>query len=62
MLLAESARNCPDVKFDNDCVAKIMSTKKYNGIAGSLTFDEYGGSNRPDLLIKVKNGVWQNVD
>lgn len=62
MLLAESARACPKENFDSICVAKNMSTKKYNGISGPLTFDENRRSNRPDLLIKVVNGTWQNLN
>ncbi len=58
IVLAQAMRSCPSV-FDSACVAEKLSKTVYEGAAGALKFDEFRRSNRPDLLIKVKDGKWE---
>ena len=45
-------------EFTSECVSKELLKTDYKGVAGPLKFDGLGRSNRPDLFIKVKDGVW----
>jgi branched-chain amino acid transport system substrate-binding protein len=59
MVLEAAISACPSkADLDQACIAKQMLETKYVGIAGPLNFDEFGRSNRPDLLVKIKDGVW----
>lgn len=61
MVIAAALRACSGSPMDNDCIVKTILKTKHNGIAGLLQFDEFGRSNRADLLIKVKDGKWQSA-
>lgn len=59
MVLAAALRACPkEVGIDPKCVAQEMAKTVYEGIGGTLRFDELRRSNREDLLVRVVNGAW----
>ncbi|MEI6296053.1 MAG: ABC transporter substrate-binding protein [bacterium] len=46
---------------DNNCFKLQMSSLDYNGVAGKVSFDEHGRSNRETLIIQAKNNEWVTV-
>lgn len=62
MVLAAGLEACADATpLALNCVAKRMEATDYTGVAGKLDFDESRLSNRPDLLIRVKHGRWEEL-
>lgn len=48
-------------KIDNECFSEEMSKVDYDGVAGKLTFDDEGRSNRSTLIIQAENNQWKTV-
>jgi branched-chain amino acid transport system substrate-binding protein len=57
IILAAAMRQCTDPQ-DLQCVSKALLKTNYTGVAGPISFDSFGRSNRPDLLISVQDGIW----
>ncbi len=42
-------------------IARELLAVRYNGVAGLLSFNDKGVSQRGLSIIKVKNGEWENL-
>ncbi len=62
-VLANALRECDEKKQvkDSSCIAKELLKTDYAGVAGRLTFNKQGVSNRSVKAITVKNGSWTEV-
>ena len=63
MVLAKALKSCADKdgSVDNTCFTKEMLKTDYSGIAGHLSFDKDGISQRDGILIKISDGQWVEV-
>lgn len=59
MVLAKAMKECGSI--DPTCVSTKVRRSDYTGVSGRLRFDDQGRSNREDLIIEVRNGVWESV-
>lgn len=63
MILASALKKCPATgAVDAKCVATNMQSTEHVGAAGPLRFDSHRRSNRPDLLIRIKDGIWISAE
>lgn len=58
-LLADAMERCGGV--DNDCIAKVLTSTKYDGVGGPIEFDKDGVSKRDVFLITIEDGEWVRV-
>ncbi len=59
MVLAGAMKECGSI--DAACVSTKVRKSDHTGVSGRLRFDDQGRSNREDLIIEVRNGVWENA-
>ncbi|OGC82813.1 MAG: hypothetical protein A2788_01315 [Candidatus Abawacabacteria bacterium RIFCSPHIGHO2_01_FULL_46_8] len=61
-LLLNAMRGCVSQgQLDKECVTDgMLATKDYPGVAGTVSFDADGNSQRPTKLVQFKDGAWQN--
>ncbi len=48
--------------LDNDCFSETVENIEYDGVAGLVTFDEKGRSNREVLMIEAEGGKWKVLE
>ena len=61
-VVADALDGCADKsEIDNQCFIENMLKTDHQGVAGPLSFDDQGLSNRDVLLIEVVNGEWQEL-
>ena len=63
MVISKALKPCisDSGEIDNTCFIKEMLKTNYNGIAGNLSFDKDGVSQRDGILIKIKDGEWVEI-
>lgn len=62
-VLAKALASCVQPRdLSLDCLAEKMLVTDYVGLAGPIRFTKNRVSNRPVLLIAVKNGEWNQIE
>jgi branched-chain amino acid transport system substrate-binding protein len=63
MVISKALKLCIDDsgKVDNACFTKELLKTDYNGVAGKLTFNADGISQREGILIKIVDGEWVQI-
>ena len=64
MAMAEVLEEClvEEGGVDTTCFSETLTDIEYNGVAGELSFDESGVSQRPSIIVTLVDGEWVEID